>query len=91
VFERATLRYGQTTEGPALIEEDASVTVVESGHRLRPHPARQLLVDVAQGWAAQPPDETGRLALHLRSPRRLLRFECTIVVRPLPNASRDFG
>ena len=49
VYERATLRSGQTILGPALIEEDASVTVVESGHRLRPHPAGHLLIDVAAG------------------------------------------
>ena len=47
VYERSTLCYGQTILGPALIEEDASVTVVEAGHRLRPHPAGHLLIDVA--------------------------------------------
>jgi hypothetical protein len=29
---------GQTILGPAPIEEDASVTVLEPGHRLRPTP-----------------------------------------------------
>jgi N-methylhydantoinase A len=49
VFERSTLCFGQTIQGPALIEEDASVTVVEAGHRLRPHPAGHLLIDMAEG------------------------------------------
>jgi len=46
VFERTDLRCGQTIEGPALIEEDASVTVLERGHRLRPDAAGHLLIDV---------------------------------------------
>jgi N-methylhydantoinase A len=46
VFERTALRFGQTILGPALIEEDASVTVLERGHRLRPDAAGHLLIDV---------------------------------------------
>jgi N-methylhydantoinase A len=46
VFERADLCFGHTILGPALIEEDASVTVLETGHRLRPHAAGHLLIDV---------------------------------------------
>jgi N-methylhydantoinase A len=39
------LRFGQSIEGPALVEEEASVTVVEAGHRLRPDAAGHLLID----------------------------------------------
>ena len=47
VFDRTTLCFGQTIDGPALIEEDASVTVLEAGHRLRPDPAGHLLIERA--------------------------------------------
>jgi N-methylhydantoinase A len=48
VFERANLRAGQTVEGPALIEEEASVTVLEAGHRLGIHRHGHLLIDVTE-------------------------------------------
>jgi N-methylhydantoinase A len=48
VFERADLRAGQIVEGPALIEEEASVTVLEGGHRLRIHPHGHLLIDARE-------------------------------------------
>jgi N-methylhydantoinase A len=47
VYDRAALRAGHAIAGPALIEEDASVTVVEAGHRLCCDPAGHLLIDVA--------------------------------------------
>jgi N-methylhydantoinase A len=47
VYDRAGLRFGQSIEGPALVEEEASVTVIEAGHRLRPDAAGHLLIDVA--------------------------------------------
>jgi N-methylhydantoinase A len=46
VYDRASLCYGQSIAGPALVEEEASVTVVESGHRLRPDGRGHLLIDV---------------------------------------------
>ena len=46
VYERAAVGFGQTILGPALIEEDASVTVLERGHRLRPDATGHLLIDV---------------------------------------------
>jgi N-methylhydantoinase A len=49
VYDRAALRAGQTVTGPALIEEAASVTVLEAGHRLRAHPHGHLLIDVGGG------------------------------------------
>jgi N-methylhydantoinase A len=48
VFDRASLRAGQTVRGPALIEEDASVTVLEAGHRLTTHRHGHLLIDVTE-------------------------------------------
>ena len=48
VFERAHLRAGQTVRGPALIEEEASVTVLEAGHRLRIHHHGHLLIDAME-------------------------------------------
>jgi N-methylhydantoinase A len=48
VFERADLRAGQIVEGPALIEEEASVTVLEVGHRLGIHPHGHLLIDARE-------------------------------------------
>jgi N-methylhydantoinase A len=46
VYDRAALRSGQSIAGPALVEEEASVTVVEAGHCLRPDAAGHLLIDV---------------------------------------------
>jgi N-methylhydantoinase A len=43
------LRAGQTVQGPALIEEAASVTVLEAGHRLRAHAHGHLLIDAGSG------------------------------------------
>jgi N-methylhydantoinase A len=48
VFERADLRAGQTVRGPALIEEEASVTVLETGHRLGIHHHGHLLIDATE-------------------------------------------
>ncbi|MBV8447133.1 MAG: hydantoinase/oxoprolinase family protein [Hyphomicrobiales bacterium] len=48
VFERAHLRSGQSVAGPALIEEDASVTVLEKGHRLAIHRHGHLIIDATQ-------------------------------------------
>ena len=45
VYDRADLLHGQTIAGPALIEEAASVTVLEAGHRLRPTASGHLLID----------------------------------------------
>jgi N-methylhydantoinase A len=43
------LRAGQVIVGPALIEEAASVTVLEAGHRLRAHAHGHLLIDGGGG------------------------------------------
>ena len=48
VFERAHLRAGQTVRGPALIEEEASVTVLEAGHRLKIHHHGHLLIEAME-------------------------------------------
>jgi N-methylhydantoinase A len=48
VFERAALLAGQWVQGPALIEEAASVTVLEAGHRLKVHHYGHMLIDVAE-------------------------------------------
>jgi N-methylhydantoinase A len=48
VFERADLMAGQVVKGPVLIEEEASVTVLEVGHRLRVHPHGHLLIDARE-------------------------------------------
>ena len=45
VFNRADLLAGQTIKGPALVEEEASVTVLEPGYRLRIHPQGHMLID----------------------------------------------
>ena len=45
VFNRDDLLAGQTIKGPALIEEAASVTVLEPGYRMRIHPQGHLLID----------------------------------------------
>ncbi len=38
VYRPRGLARGADGDGPALIEEAASVTVLEAGHRLRAHP-----------------------------------------------------
>lgn len=45
VFNRADLLAGQSIKGPALVEEEASVTVLEPGYRLRIHPQGHMLID----------------------------------------------
>jgi N-methylhydantoinase A len=45
VYNRADLLAGQTIKGPALIEESASVTVLEPSYRLRVHPQGHMLID----------------------------------------------
>jgi N-methylhydantoinase A len=45
VYDRATLCAGDTVPGPALIEEPASVTVLEAGHRLTLHPHGHLMIE----------------------------------------------
>jgi len=45
VYERKRLRPGHELHGPALIEEDASVTVLDAGHRLRLHRSGHLLIE----------------------------------------------
>ncbi|MBV9245976.1 MAG: hydantoinase/oxoprolinase family protein [Methylobacteriaceae bacterium] len=46
VFTRADLLAGQIVRGPALVEEEASVTVLDAGYRLTVHPCGHLLIDV---------------------------------------------
>jgi N-methylhydantoinase A len=48
VFERAQLRAGQAVQGPALVEEEASVTVLEPGHRLKIHHHGHLLIEAME-------------------------------------------
>ena len=45
VFDRADLLGEQAINGPALIEEQASVTVLEPGYRLRVHPQGHMLIE----------------------------------------------
>jgi N-methylhydantoinase A len=45
VFSRDDLLAGQVIKGPALIEEAASVTVLEPGYRMRIHPQGHMLID----------------------------------------------
>ncbi len=45
VYDRATLLAGQVIKGPALIEEAASVTVLEPGYHLKVHPQGHMLID----------------------------------------------
>jgi N-methylhydantoinase A len=45
VYDRAALRAGDSLAGPALIEESASVTVLEAGHRLILHPHGHMMID----------------------------------------------
>ena len=46
VFERAELRIGQKIDGPAIIEERESTTVIGPGDRLRVDPLGCLVVDL---------------------------------------------
>ncbi|MBV9569145.1 MAG: hydantoinase/oxoprolinase family protein [Hyphomicrobiales bacterium] len=48
VYDRADLGAGETLNGPALIEEEASVTVLEAGHRLAIHRHGHLLIDAME-------------------------------------------
>lgn len=45
VYDRAALRAGDAVDGPALVEEGASVTVVRPGHRLTVHVSGQLVLE----------------------------------------------
>lgn len=45
VYDRAGLFAGQAIKGPALVEESASVTVLEPGYRLKMHPQGHMLID----------------------------------------------
>jgi N-methylhydantoinase A len=45
VYDRAMLRAGDAVFGPALVEEPASVTVLEAGHRLYVHPHGHLIIE----------------------------------------------
>jgi N-methylhydantoinase A len=45
IYDRADLLAGQAIKGPALIEESASVTVLEPGYRLKMHPEGHMLID----------------------------------------------
>ena len=48
VYDRAKLRAGDTLMGPALIEEAASVTVLEAGHRLTVHAHGHMLIEIGK-------------------------------------------
>jgi N-methylhydantoinase A len=48
VFARADLLAGHMLRGPALIEEEASVTVLEAGHTLAMHPHGHMLIAAAE-------------------------------------------
>ncbi|MFO1151225.1 MAG: hydantoinase/oxoprolinase family protein [Alsobacter sp.] len=48
VYDRRELRPGHVVMGPALIEEQASVTVLEAGHRLQIHRHAHMLIDSAE-------------------------------------------
>jgi len=48
VYDRRELLPGHAIEGPALVEEQASVTVLEAGHRLRIHRHGHMLIDSAE-------------------------------------------
>ena len=47
IFDRNDLKAGQMIKGPALIEEAASVTVLEAGHHLTLHEHGHMLIAVA--------------------------------------------
>ncbi|MFQ1061432.1 hydantoinase/oxoprolinase family protein [Bordetella trematum] len=46
VFDRASLLQGHTLQGPAVIEEDASVTILRSNQSLRVDPFGNLIITV---------------------------------------------
>jgi N-methylhydantoinase A len=48
VFDRETMLAGQAIDGPALIEEAASVTVLEAGYRLAMHEHGHLLIEAKE-------------------------------------------
>jgi N-methylhydantoinase A len=45
IYDRAGLRAGDTITGPALVEEAASVTVLDPGHQLTLHPHGHMMID----------------------------------------------
>ena len=45
VYDRSAILAGQTIAGPALIEEAASVTVLDAGHRLTMHAHGHMLIE----------------------------------------------
>ena len=45
IYDRERLRAGDQITGPALIEEAASVTMVDAGHRLTVDAFGHLLID----------------------------------------------
>ena len=47
IYDRADLKSGHDVKGPALIEEAASVTVLEEGHHLTMHEHGHMLISVA--------------------------------------------
>jgi N-methylhydantoinase A len=44
IYDRSSLLAGQSIVGPALVEEDTSVTVLDEGHRLTMHPHGHMLI-----------------------------------------------
>jgi N-methylhydantoinase A len=48
VYRRETLKAGQSVKGPALVEEAASVTVLEPGHRLTMHHHGHMMIDTTE-------------------------------------------
>jgi len=48
VFARDDLRIGHVVKGPALIEEEASVTVLDTGHVLTMHRHGHMLIEAAE-------------------------------------------
>ncbi len=44
VYDRASLLAGHKIKGPALVEEDTSVTVLDEGHTLTMHPHGHMLI-----------------------------------------------
>ncbi len=49
VYDRATLRAGDTVEGPAAVEEAGTTTLLEPGDHLRVEANACLVIDVARG------------------------------------------
>ncbi|MCB1377361.1 MAG: hydantoinase/oxoprolinase family protein [Alphaproteobacteria bacterium] len=45
IYDRSSLLAGQSIKGPALIEESASVSVIEPGYRVKIHPQGHMLID----------------------------------------------